>query len=131
MKTLHENRIILWRGLRRRCPQCGQGQLFAGWSRLNRTCSSCDFDFVKHEGDTWAFMYLSTAFITGFFIVVMFWIPPNNLWMGRILLASAALFFFYLTWPFRKGLAIAFNYLIELRYNNFSGLKLRNITKRN
>lgn len=130
MKTLLENRVILWRGLRRRCPQCGQGQLFTAWNRLNVACSSCEFDFVKHEGDTWAFMYLSTAFITGLFIVVMFWMLPNNLWRGRLLLAILALSIFYLTWPFRKGFAIAFNYLIELRYNNFSGLKLRNISKK-
>ena len=32
--------IALRRGLRKRCPHCGQGPLFAGWHHLER-CSVC------------------------------------------------------------------------------------------
>ncbi len=44
----------LRRGLRKRCPHCGEGPLFSGWSHLER-CSVCGLVFVRNPGDTWAF----------------------------------------------------------------------------
>jgi uncharacterized protein (DUF983 family) len=31
----------LWRGWRRRCPNCGAGTLFAGYLKVRPTCPSC------------------------------------------------------------------------------------------
>jgi len=70
-------------------------------------------------------MYISTAFITGLFVLGMFWILPKNLWMGRLVIAGSALAFFMLTWPFRKGAAIAFDYLVDLRFEKKEGLKFK------
>ncbi len=67
-------------------------------------------------------MYLSTAFITGLFILAMLLVLPKSLWAGRFLVAGAALLLFFFSAPYRKGLAIAFDYLVELRVNNHSGL---------
>ena len=44
----------LRRGLSRRCPHCGQGALFSGWSHLDR-CSACGLVYERNPGDTWAF----------------------------------------------------------------------------
>src|SRR3977135_2726655 len=44
----------LGRGLRKRCPHCGEGRLFSGWSHLER-CSTCGLVFERNPGDTWAF----------------------------------------------------------------------------
>jgi uncharacterized protein (DUF983 family) len=44
----------LKRGLRKRCPHCGEGRLFSGWSFLER-CSICGLVFARNPGDTWAF----------------------------------------------------------------------------
>ena len=44
----------LRRGLRKRCPHCGEGRLFSGWSHLER-CSICGLVFARNPGDTWAF----------------------------------------------------------------------------
>ncbi len=74
-------------------------------------------------------MYISTGFITGLFILAMFWILPTNLWMGRVLVALLALIFFLLSWPFRKGFALAFDYWVELRWNNDGTLKYRGNTE--
>ena len=67
-------------------------------------------------------MYLSTAFITGIFILSMLLILPKSLWVGRFAVAIAALFLFVISAPYRKGLAIAFDYLVELRWNNHAQL---------
>ena len=44
----------LRRGLRKRCPHCGEGRLFSGWSHLEQ-CSMCGLVFGRNPGDTWAF----------------------------------------------------------------------------
>ena len=50
-------RTALWRGLGNRCPHCGKGRLFSGWSELQR-CSICGLVFARNPGDTWAFTIL-------------------------------------------------------------------------
>src|ERR1044071_8255668 len=56
---------IVRRGLAKRCPRCGDGPIFRRWYTLHHQCSACQLPFESSEGDTWAFMYLSTAFMTG------------------------------------------------------------------
>jgi ribosomal protein S27AE len=46
--------LALRRGLRKRCPHCGEGRLFSGWSHVDR-CSICGLVFVRNPGDTWFF----------------------------------------------------------------------------
>jgi len=63
-------------------------------------------------------MYLSAALITGFFILgILFIIPTNQLW-GRILLTVLALLVMLGSLPFRKGLAIAIDFLTDRSINS-------------
>jgi uncharacterized protein (DUF983 family) len=105
----------LLRGLRKRCPRCGIGRLYKSWQMLNETCPHCGLTYEPGQGDTWAFMYLTTAFITGLLIIGMLWIIPTRQWLGRIVLASAALLAIVCTLPYRKGLSIALDYLLAER----------------
>ncbi|MEO0399097.1 MAG: DUF983 domain-containing protein [Pseudomonadota bacterium] len=41
----------LWRGARRRCPHCGEGRLFYGYTRVNDHCPSCGLEFSGHRAD--------------------------------------------------------------------------------
>lgn len=59
-------------------------------------------------------MYLSTAFITGLFFIVLLTLPPRNLGAYRLGLVSAALAAYLSTLPLRKSLAIALNYFNSL-----------------
>ncbi|HET7153422.1 MAG TPA: DUF983 domain-containing protein, partial [Candidatus Kapabacteria bacterium] len=65
-------KTTLLRGLHKRCPQCGVGSIFEKWNRVNALCSHCGCDLQKRDGDCWAFMYLTTAFLTGIIILFMF-----------------------------------------------------------
>lgn len=113
--SLNRRRIVetLWRGLRRRCPQCGEGKLFQGCYNLVHRCPLCGCDFLHREGDCWWFMYITTAFLTGLLVIGMFLIRPSNLLLGQILVVAGGLAVMGLTLPFRKGVAIAFDYLID------------------
>lgn len=42
--------LLLWRGLRLRCPRCGGGKLYRRGYTMNETCSSCGWVFEREEG---------------------------------------------------------------------------------
>jgi len=41
----------MMRGWRRRCPQCGQGRMFAGYLKVNDHCPSCGLELSGHRAD--------------------------------------------------------------------------------
>lgn len=41
----------LSRGLRRKCPNCGEGALFAGYLAVKPTCSECGNDNGRYRAD--------------------------------------------------------------------------------
>jgi uncharacterized protein (DUF983 family) len=106
-------RTALWRGLRKRCPHCGEGPLFAGWSQVER-CSICGLVFVPNPGDTWAFTIIGDRLPIGAMIVVIYfgvvrWYPV----LGVTLLV-AMLGLLVWTAPNRWGGGIALHYLSRL-----------------
>jgi uncharacterized protein (DUF983 family) len=61
----------LRRGLRKRCPHCGKGPLFSGWSQLER-CSICGLVFTRNPGDTWAFTIVGDRLPVAVMIVLIY-----------------------------------------------------------
>ena len=106
-----------------RCPRCGEGPLFAGFGDVREHCDACGLELKSREPDTWLFMYVSTAFITGLFIIGLLWVfpVPANKWLARLCIGSAAIVAFFGTAPLRKGLAIAFDFWIDSRSNDHRG----------
>lgn len=89
--------------------------MFRGWYTIAERCEACELVYEPNDGDTWAFMYVSTAGITGVFILLMmFGLKPSQLWIGRSILLPAALLAIVATLPRRKGIALALDYLSEL-----------------
>ncbi len=103
------------RGLRHRCPRCGLGPLFQGWNRLRESCPVCGLRYEERSGDTWFFMYMTTAGLTGVLVVVMFLVRPRVVWLGQLAILAAAVVVIGLSLPYRKGVAVALDYLIERR----------------
>lgn len=83
------------RALRKRCPQCGEGQLFRGFARLNETCSHCALRFRRESGSQTGAMYFCAA-VTEIFAaliaVAMFlltdWSLPVGLTIGTVLVLT-------------------------------------------
>ena len=100
------------RGLRGRCPHCGEGRLFDGFLSLRPKCESCGLDYrFADSGDGPAvFVILGAGFVVVFaaLIVEVLYRPPfwlhAALWLPLILLTTLA--------PLRviKGLLIALQY---------------------
>jgi uncharacterized protein (DUF983 family) len=100
----------LRRGLRKRCPHCGEGPLFSGWRQLKR-CSTCGLVFVPNPGDTWAFTILGDRLpIACIIVLIYFGVARAHAVLGA---AIMLLFMALLLWtaPNRWGAGIALHYL--------------------
>jgi uncharacterized protein (DUF983 family) len=99
------------RGLRKRCPHCGQGPLFAGWFKHLPQCSHCGLVFEKNPGDTWAFTELGDRLPLALGVaVVYFGFVRYHVAFGLLLLAVVLLLLIG-TAPNRWGVGIALDYL--------------------
>jgi uncharacterized protein (DUF983 family) len=100
----------LRRGLRKRCPHCGKGRVFSGWSLLDR-CSVCGLVFARNPGDTWAFTIIGDRVpLAAMIVVIYFGVVRSHPVLGvAMLIALAALAI--LTTPNRWGAGIALHYL--------------------
>jgi uncharacterized protein (DUF983 family) len=108
-----------WLGLRRRCPECEQGRLFASYFKMHETCPYCDVRFSRHSGDAIGGVYINVALaelsaLMGFMLLhnisdipiihqLMLWIP--------YLLVFTVLFY-----PFARGMWISVMYLTGAIY---------------
>jgi len=104
---------VALRGLNRRCPRCGKGRLFRRFYLLYESCAACGLDFTRFARDTWALMYVSTAGLTGLIVFGMIYLRPADVLLGRWTVFGIALTAIPLSLPFRKGLAMAINYITE------------------
>lgn len=107
---------LLIRGAKKRCPRCGVARLFLSWYTLHEVCPHCGVALpFDRRGDTWAFMYVTTAMITGFFLVGLFIFRPAQTRPGQLLVLLAALVVIVGSLPMRKGIAIAIEYRFQAR----------------
>jgi uncharacterized protein (DUF983 family) len=100
------------RGLRGRCPRCGEGRLFQGFLTLRPRCEHCglDYSFADAGDGPAVFVILFGGFVVVFaaLIVEIMYQPPYwvhaALWLPLILLLTLG--------PLRpiKGLLIALQY---------------------
>ena len=103
-------RTALRRGLRKRCPHCGEGKLFSGWSQLPR-CSVCGLVFESNPGDTWAFLIIGDRLpIAGMIAVIYFGAMHTRRAWGLTMLAVLGGVGLWTT-PNRWGAGIALHYL--------------------
>ena len=106
------NNLPIGRGLRGRCPRCGEGRLFHGFLSLRPTCERCGLDYgFADAGDGPAvFVILIGGFIVVFAALMteVVYQPPYwvhaALWLPLILIVTLV--------PLRlvKGLLIALQY---------------------
>jgi len=100
----------LRRGLRKRCPHCGEGPLFSGWSFFD-SCSVCGLVFTPNPGDTWAFTILGDRVPLAVMVgVIYFGVVRSHAVLGVFMLVAVAVVGIWTT-PNRWGAGIALHYL--------------------
>jgi uncharacterized protein (DUF983 family) len=104
------------RGISKRCPHCGKGRLFEGWSRHLERCSVCGLVYERNPGDTWAFTVIGDRLpIAAIVALIYFGYGRTHQLLGiATFLALGAL----LVWtaPNRWGVGIALHYLSRVMW---------------
>jgi uncharacterized protein (DUF983 family) len=102
--------LALARGVRKRCPHCGRGELFAGWRHLER-CTQCGLLYERNPGDTWAFTVIGDRLpIAAAIALLYFGVVRFHRTLGLVLMAALGVGL-VLTAPNRWGIGIALHYL--------------------
>lgn len=107
---------ILLRGLRRRCPRCGNAPLFRRGIQAHERCAACGLLFERNYGDTWMFTILTDRIPIFLGIVLVYFGFSATNWK------VAAAFFVAMAVPLiatiahRQGLAIALDYLSRVYF---------------
>lgn len=108
----HDDRLTkpaIWRGLRCKCPNCGEGQLFSGYLKVADHCPKCNEELFHHRADDGpAYLtILLVGHILGFVIHFMWvqfrpepWVMATTLTIGAVALSLFLL-------PRMKGMVVA------------------------
>lgn len=117
---------VLARGLRKRCPRCGQRRVFDGWFKLKERCPSCSLEFAKEEGAFLGAMVLNysvgfAAWIAGLVGILIATVPDAPMaplmLMTLVTLVLIPLWFF----PRSKTLWAAIEHLVHRSEPGYTG----------
>ena len=94
---------VLVRGLRKRCPRCGERGIWVTWFTPKPLCPVCDLRFEAEEGGFLGAMVLNYAFAVSFwlaaFVITMIltvpFIPVVPVIAGSIAILGGLPFWFY------------------------------------
>jgi len=99
----------LWRGMKSKCPHCGEGKLFQSYLKPVDHCSHCHqpWKHIRAElAPAWAAMTISAHF-TVLIWHLFFWNTEMASWQLTLLLSVIATLICLLTLPAMKGLFMA------------------------
>lgn len=109
-------RTAFLRGLRRRCPRCGQGRMFSGYLKQAVTCSHCGQPLEVFRADD-APAYF-TIFIVGILVVpIMLAIERlyhPEVWVFEVIVLPLTVALTLALIPFIKGAYIAALWSLDL-----------------
>jgi len=104
-------RKVCWRGLKLRCPVCGEGPLFKSYFVMNRHCAVCGVGFAREHGQWVGSLDINTLLTA---VVLMAFVGFGPLWSLRtslVVYCSAAVIFPLLTFRPVRGLWTAIVHL--------------------
>ncbi|MDR3373874.1 MAG: DUF983 domain-containing protein [Ancalomicrobiaceae bacterium] len=87
------------RGLAGRCPNCGKGHIFKGYTTVNATCSVCGEELFHHRADDFppyiTIIIVGHIIIAGMLLVERAWHPAEwihlAIWLPLTLILSLTL----------------------------------------
>ncbi len=107
--------VLLGRAMRRRCPRCGRGAIFASYFRMNARCGECGAAFWVDQGEWLGAFVIDWACATGIALVVwallelVFPRMPQTLQI--VLISVCALASLFASFPWSRSLWTVFLYL--------------------
>ena len=104
-------RVVILRGLRLRCPVCGQGKLFRTYFRMHESCSCCGVGFAREHGQ-WVGSLDINTFVVAFVLMIGVAIAPAwSLPLSLAIFCGAAIVIPLVTFRFSRGVWTAIVHL--------------------
>lgn len=114
--TERNMKLALTRGLRLRCPRCGEGKLFRGYLKVADRCEACGLDYTYQRADDGPayVVILIVGHLVGFTLPVMFeWMRDNPALLAASV-SALAITLSLLMLPRVKGGFVAFQWAKEM-----------------
>lgn len=114
------------RGLRLRCPACGEGQLFKSMFKMYEQCSHCGMVFMREQGYFIGAIYVNVIVTEGLifftYLICLLALPAVNQAVYTILFALALVvpLVFY---RHARSLWLSFDYMVDPPENHSSETK--------
>ena len=108
----------VWRGVRRRCPHCGQGPLFVRWITLHPQCDRCGLVYLRDYGDLWLFWIVMDRIPILLGIATIFFGFRITHWTEGVGFFLALAVPLIATMPQRQGAALALSYLSRVYFRD-------------
>jgi len=103
--------MALGRGLRKRCPHCGEGRIFSGFAHHLERCNVCGLVYERNPGDTWAFTIIGDRLpIAVIIALIYFGVARSHPVLGMAMIVGLGGLIVW-TAPNRWGAGIALHYL--------------------
>jgi uncharacterized protein (DUF983 family) len=111
----------LRRGLRRRCPRCGEGPLFRRRIEVHERCERCGLLYQPNSGDTLLFTMITdrVPLLAGIVLVYFLGFRSSN-WMVTVGFLAGLAIPLIATIRERQGLALALVYLSRRYFGDLS-----------
>ena len=104
-------RIVVWRGLRLRCPVCGKGRLFRTYFTMHEKCLSCGVGFAREHGQWVGSLDINTFVVAFALMIGVGFAPLGSLEVSLAFWCAAAILVPLVTFRFSRGLWTAIVHL--------------------
>lgn len=115
---------LLWRGVRRRCPACGRGRIFAGALHLRRACARCGWICEREPGAVTGSMYLVSVLTLPFasLVAVALWLLTDLSPLAQVAIGLPVVALFCaVALPVSRGVWVAVEYGTDLATGETDG----------
>lgn len=109
-------RRVMGRGLRLRCPGCGEGRVFDGLFRMGARCPACGLEFEREPGYFVGAIYINYGLtvlsaLAGYFVLEA-WLAPPVGWQLAVWAPFTVLFPLG-SYRYSKTLWLALDHLVD------------------
>lgn len=109
-------RPALLKGVKRRCPRCGEQPMFNGYLTVRDACDSCGLEFHHHRADDmhpWITILIVGHLVVPFMLTAATqWGWPD--WAHMVFWPSVVLVLSLTILPFAKGFVIALQWALKM-----------------
>ncbi len=113
---IRSKRSAMWNGFKCRCPNCGDGQLFQSYLKVNHACSNCSEELHHQRADDappyFTMTVVAHIVIPGLLIAERIWHP--ELWVHAAIWFPLTLFLTWWLMPRIKGAIIGLQWALKM-----------------